>query len=71
MNIKHKNLLFQFIEELYSDDKMADEIHKKEKELHKRLEKMELENSNLTEEIYYIMNLTTSMNSNIKCRYLL
>ncbi len=69
MNRKHKNLLFQFIEKLYSGDKMADEIHKKERELYERPEKMELENSNLTEEIYYIMNLTASLNSDIKYRY--
>ncbi len=39
---RYQNILFQFIEELYFDDKMSGEIYRKEKELYERLEKLEL-----------------------------
>ena len=69
MDRKYQNILFQFIEELHSGDKMSGEIYRKEKELYERLEKLESENPESTNEICRIVNLISSLNSDIKYRY--
>ena len=69
MDRRYQNILFQFIEELYSDDKISDEIYRKEKELYERLEKLEAENLESADEICSIVNLISSLNSDIKYRY--
>ena len=69
MDRRYQNILFQLVEELHSADKMSGEIFKKEKELYERLEKLEVENPELTDKICQIVNLISLLNSDIKYRY--
>ena len=69
MKLEQKNLIFQFIEELHSNDKGKGEISKREEEVYEELEKLEEKNPNLKNEISNLIYLISSLYSDIKYTY--
>ena len=68
MDIKQKNLIFQFIEELNSKNE-KDVLCIKEKELLKKLGDLIMKNPDLENEITEIANLMISLNGDIKYKF--
>lgn len=69
MKQEQKNLIFQFIEELYSENKGKEEIRKKEEEIYIKLERLEAGDPSLKNEVSNIINLISSLYSDVKYRY--
>ncbi len=68
MDIKQKNLIFQFIEELNSKNE-KDVLCIKEKELLKKLGDLIMKKPDLENEITEIANLMISLNGDIKYKF--
>ena len=69
MKLEQKNLIFQFIEELHSENKGREEISKKEEEIYETLEKLEEKNPALKEELSNLTYLISILQSDIKYKY--
>ena len=69
MKLEQKNLIFQFIEELQSENKGKGEINKREEEIYGELEKLEERNPDLKNEISNLIYLISSLYSDIKYTY--
>ncbi len=69
MKLEQKNLIFQFIEELQSENKGKGEINKREEEIYGELEKLEERNPELKNEISSLTYIISSLYSDIKCTY--
>ena len=68
MDIKQKNLIFQFIEEVNSKNK-KDVLHIKEKELLQKLGDLIIKNPDLENAVTEIANLMISLNGDIKYKF--
>ena len=68
MDIKQKNLIFQFVERMYSEN-TEDELYKKEMELYQKLEYLEQKSPEIKNEICEIANLMVMLNGDIKYKF--
>ena len=68
MDIKQKNLIFQFVERMYSEN-TEDELYKKEMELYQKLEYLEEKSPEIKNEICEIANLMVMLNGDIKYKF--
>ena len=69
MKLEQKNLIFQFIEELQSENKGEGEINKREEEIYAELEKLEERNPSLKNEISNLIHIISSLYSDVKYTY--
>ena len=69
MKLEQKNLIFQFIEELQSENKGKGEINKREEEIYAELEKLEERNPDLKNEISNLIHIINNLYSDIKYTY--
>ena len=68
MDIKQKNLIFQFVERMYSEN-TEDELYKKEMEIYEKLEYLEEKSPEIRNEICEIANLMVMLNGDIKYKF--
>ena len=69
MKAKEINLIFQFLEEIYENNKNNSSIKEIEKKLLEKLEVLREKNSSLNSEIDEIIDFIYELNGEIKYRY--
>ena len=69
METKEINLIFQFLEEIYENNKNNSSIKEIEKKLLEKLEVLREKNSSLNSEIDEIIDFIYELNGEIKYRY--
>lgn len=66
---EYMNLLFQYLEEICSNDELNKNIESHEKEILEKLEQMEERNPHLKKRLYELSNIIINLISDIKYKY--
>lgn len=69
METRQKNLIFQFLEEMYEEEKDTNSLFLQEKKLIEKLEALKTKYPGLKDAIFEIIDIAIILNSEVKRKY--